>query len=217
MRRAPPSWRDWANRTSLPEPEIGEFHHSSVTFGSLPRITAAETMEQSIYMTAEPRTEFAALLETHRRLIFKVAHTYAGRADVDDLAQEIAAQLWRAFPGYDRARRFSTWMYRIALNVAISWLRAEASHRQRSVPYDAEAHEPSVSDGFDADDGSRILRGFIDSQGPLDRAVLLLYLEERPLAEISEILGITVTNLTTKISRLKERLRSYAEKEHGTR
>ena len=74
----------------------------------------------------------------HRRLVFKVAHTYArGRADVEDLAQEIAAQLWRAFPAYDRARRFSTWMYRIALNVAISWLRTEAPRRRRSVPYDA--------------------------------------------------------------------------------
>ena len=69
-----------------------------------------------------------------------------------------------------------------------------------------QLHEPAVSDELDADDGSRILRGFIESQGPLDRAVLLLYLEERPLAEISEILGLTTTNLTTKINRLKERL-----------
>ena len=72
--------------------------------------------------------------------------------------------------------------------------------------YEAELHEPAVGDHAGADDGSRILRGFIDSQGPLDRAVLLLYLEERPLAEISEILGITTTNLTTKINRLKQRL-----------
>ena len=85
------------------------------------------------------------------------------------------------------------------------------------MPYDAELHEPAVSERHDADDGSRILRGFIESQGPLDRAVLLLYLEERPLAEISEILGLTTTNLTTKINRLKQKLTLYAEKEHGTR
>lgn len=169
-------------------------------------------------MIPDSAAEFVNLLRDHQRLIYKVASSYGrGRADVEDLAQEIAAQSWRAFPSYDAQRRFSTWLYRIALNVAISWLRAEAPRRQRSVPYDAGLHEPSVSDEFDAGDGSRILRGFIDSQGPLDRAVLLLYLEERPLAEISEILGITTTNLTTKINRLKERLRLYAEKEHGTR
>jgi RNA polymerase sigma-70 factor (ECF subfamily) len=169
-------------------------------------------------MNPERGAEFAALLDEHRRLVFKVAHTYArGAADVEDLAQEIAAQLWRAFPAYDRARRFSTWMYRIALNVAISWLRAEAPRRRRSVPYDAGLHEPVADATVDDDEGRRLLRGFIDSQDALNRAVLLLYLEEHSCAEMSEILGVTETNLTTKIHRLKERLRLYAEKHHGTR
>lgn len=175
-------------------------------------------MQSSAYMIPDRAAGFVALLGEHRRLVYRVAGSYArGRDDIEDLAQEIAAQAWRAFPAYDPARRFSTWLYRIALNVAISWLRAEAPRRQRSVPYEAELHEPAASDDLDADDGSRILRGFIDSQAPLDRAVLLLYLDERPLAEISEILGLTTTNLTTKINRLKERLRTYAETEHGTR
>jgi RNA polymerase sigma factor (sigma-70 family) len=175
-------------------------------------------MQHAAFMTAAAGAEFSALLESNRRLIFKVANTYGrGRADVEDLAQEIAAQSWRAFPTYDPARSFSTWMYRIALNVAISWLRAEAPRRQRSVPFDAELHDAPVNAVDDADDGSRILRGFINTQGPLDRALLLLYLEERPNAEIAEILGITATNVTTKINRLKERLRAYAENAHGTR
>jgi RNA polymerase sigma factor (sigma-70 family) len=162
--------------------------------------------------------DFAALLEVNRRLIFKVAHTYGrGRDDIEDLAQEIAAQSWRAFPAYDPSRSFSTWLYRIALNVAISWLRAEAPRRRQSVSYEADLHDAAVTAAFDAEDGSRILRGFIDTQGPLDRALLLLYLEERPNTEIAEILGITTTNVTTKINRLKERLRAYAEKNHGTR
>jgi RNA polymerase sigma factor (sigma-70 family) len=178
----------------------------------------AETMQTSTDMTAGTAAEFVTLLRDHQRLVYRVAGSYGrGRADVEDLAQEIAAQAWRAFPAYDAQRRFSTWLYRIALNVAISWLRAEAPRRQRSVPYEAELHDPAVSDEIDPDDGIRILRGFIDSQGPLDRAVLLLYLEERPLGEISEILGVTITNLTTKINRLKERLTLYAEKAHATR
>ena len=175
-------------------------------------------MEHSLYMNPDLGAEFAALLDEHRRLVFKVAHTYAGPADVEDLAQEIAAQLWRAFPHFDRARRFSTWMYRIALNVAISWLRSEAPRRRRTVPYDHEQHEPaSEPDARDDGEGQRILRGFIESQDPLNRAVLLLYLEEHSYAEMSEILGVSETNLTTKINRLKERLRTFAETQHGTR
>ena len=174
-------------------------------------------MEQVANMTAHGG-DFPALLEGNRRLVYKVAHTYGrGRDDVEDLAQEIAAQAWRAFPNYDRARSFSTWLYRIALNVAISWLRIEAPRRRRSVPFDTEIHAPAVNAVDDPDDGGRILRGFIDSQGPLDRALLLLYLEEHPNNQIAEILGITPSNVTTKINRLKERLRAYAEKTHGTR
>ena len=169
-------------------------------------------------MNLQPGVEFAALLDSHRRLVFKVANTYARAAsDIEDLAQEIAAQLWRAFPAYDRTRLFSTWMYRIALNVAISWLRSEALRRRRSVAYDAELHEPTTEEAPDDDEGRRILRGFIASQDALDRAVLLLYLEERPYSEMSEILGVSATNLTTKVNRLKDRLRAYAEKHHGTR
>jgi len=175
-------------------------------------------MQPAVLMNPAAGAEFSALLESNRRLIFKVANTYGrGRADIEDLAQEIAAQSWRAFPTYDSARSFSTWLYRIALNVSISWLRAEGPRRRQSVSFEAELHDAAVNEPHDADDGTRILRGFIDSQGPLDRALLLLYLEERPNNEIAEILGITGTNVTTKINRLKERLRAYAEKNHGTR
>lgn len=175
-------------------------------------------MRHATEMNHGVSAEFSALLEDNRRLIFKVAHTYAReRADVEDLAQEIAAQSWRAFPSFDPQRRFSTWLYRIALNVAISWLRTEAPRRRRTVPFEAELHDAATGGTFEEDDGARLLRGFIDAQGPLDRALLLLYLEERPYAEIAEILGITATNLTTKVNRLKERLRAFAENEHGTR
>ena len=104
-------------------------------------------MQQSAYMNPAAGAEFVGAARGHRRLIFKVANTYGrGRADVEDLAQEIAAQSWRAFPAYDPQRSFSTWLYRIALNVAISWLRVEAPRRRRSVAYDAELHDAAVSE-----------------------------------------------------------------------
>ncbi len=176
-------------------------------------------MEQAAQTSRASRQDrFLGLLDEHRKILFKVAGSYArGALDRQDLVQEMVVQLWRSFDRYDPALRFSTWMYRIALNVAISWLRSETPRRRRSVAYDAGMHEPAAEDTADEDEGRRILRGFVASQEALDRAVLLLYLEETPYSEMSEVLGITVTNLTTKINRLKDRLRTYAEKHHGTR
>ena len=84
------------------------------------------------------RDAFSSLLQRHAGIVFKVANSYARSLDDrDDLAQEIAAQLWHAYPKYDPARSFSTWMYRVALNVAISQLRSvDVRHRHDAVPLD---------------------------------------------------------------------------------
>jgi len=160
-----------------------------------------------------PHTRFATLLDEHRGIVLKVANTYCRHAeDRRDLAQEIAAQLWRAFPGYDAARPFSTWMYRIALNVAISHLR-NAGSRAPVVPLDEE-HD--THPGFTVDDGSaqhetdqrlRALYAVIDRQSPIDRALLLLWLEDRSQREIADVIGITESNVSTKLNRLKQRIR----------
>lgn len=165
-------------------------------------------MELAVTMTTEARREFATLLELHRGILFKVANSYA-RDPVDraDLAQEIAAQLWRAWPAYDRARPFTTWMYRVALNVAISQLRIRSLRDRHLVPMD-ESHDAGVDDGHEAAAQVRMLQQVIARLAPLDRALVLLYLEERSQREISEILGISETNVATKIARLKQRIRT---------
>lgn len=156
--------------------------------------------------------QFSKLLRVHRKMVFKVANTYARHPeDRADLAQEIAAQLWRAFPAYDPGRSFSTWMYRIALNVAISHMRSATRHAAHNVPLDGQLHETvgghRAADG-DADERVRALYDFIEGLEALDRALLLLYLEEHTYSDIAGILGITETNVATKISRLKQRIRS---------
>ena len=156
--------------------------------------------------TAQP--QFAAVLERHRGLVFKVANGY-GRDPEDraDLAQEIAAQLWRAWPGYDPARPLTTWMYRIALNVAISHLRGRSRHDAHHVALD-ESHEAIEGAADDADaDRLQSLQRLIAQLDPLNRALLLLYLDERSHREIAEILGLSETNVATRIGRLKQRLR----------
>lgn len=170
-------------------------------------------MDFTATMTADAGQAFAERLQRHRGIVFKVAGSYARDPhDRDDLAQEIAAQLWRAWPKYDAARPFSTWMYRIALNVAISHMRSEAHRRRHAVPFDDALHDIADDDADDAAtaDGLRMLRRFIATLEPLDRALLLLYLDERGTREMAEVLGISESNVTTKISRLKQRIRAHA-------
>lgn len=154
---------------------------------------------------------FSERLQRHRGIVFKVANSYANLPeDRDDLAQDIAVQLWRAWPGYDPSRSFTTWMYRVALNVAITHLRERTLRRRHDAgPLDDALHDTADGDGADheRDQHVRLLQAFIGRQAPLDRALLLLYLDERPQRDIAEILGITESNVSTKIGRLKQRIR----------
>ena len=163
-------------------------------------------------MTAnDARDTFGTLLQRHSGIIFKVVNSYARGADERaELAQEIAAQLWRAWPKYDPTRSFSTWMYRIALNVAISHLRQqELRRRHDAVPLDDALHDVADANALDPEQAQhlRLLQAFIARQPPLERALLLLYLDDRPQREIAEILGISESNVSTKIGRLKQRIR----------
>lgn len=171
-------------------------------------------MELTATMTDARLHVFDELLQQHRGIVYKVANSYARSAeDRADLAQEIAMQLWRAWPQYDDTRPFSTWMYRIALNTAISFLRDETRRRRHAVPLDAETHDPAdehAHDHHETGDAFRVLYRFMDTLGPLDRALLVLYLEERSTREMAEILGLSESNVTTKIGRLKQRIREYA-------
>lgn len=159
-------------------------------------------------MTPSPRPDdFEALLGEHRGILHKVANTYCRNlADREDLAQEITVQLWRSFPAFDGRCRFSTWATRIALNVAISHVRQETARARHTVP--AEDHHLEIADepGAPAED-LLLLHRFIEGLDGLDKALALLYLDGSTHQEIAEVLGITPTNVATKIGRLKERLR----------
>ncbi|MCX4247954.1 RNA polymerase sigma factor [Paraliomyxa miuraensis] len=154
------------------------------------------------------RQAFCALIEQHRRIVLKITHTYCrNQADREDLGQEIIGQLWRAFPSYDPARSFSTWMYRIALNVAISRMRYQV--RRPTVPLGDAPHElaDGADDALEHDQRVLALYRFIDALDEMNRALLLLYLEDHSNSDIADILGITATNVSTKLNRLKNRMK----------
>ena len=169
--------------------------------------------EKQTFMTARQHQQrFESLLREHRRIVFKVAGLHSRSvADRDDLMQEISAQLWRSFGSYDEARaKFSTWMYRIALNVAISQARREHwSEADRFEPLETH-HLDMIGGGepiAEQDERLQALYAFIGQLDSLNRALILLYLEDRNYSEIAEILGISEINVATKISRIKQKLR----------
>jgi RNA polymerase sigma factor (sigma-70 family) len=184
-------------------------------FRRVVRITSQDTVNIAVAMNEDARAELGELLRSHRGIVLKVAGIYCRDAwDREDLAQEIAAQLWRAFPSFDRARKFSTWMYRIALNVAISFVRRRRVRARHDVPLDTTRHDVIDPNGRDpdADERTRLLYRFIEELGELDRALLTLYLDEYSHGDIAEVLGISETNVATKISRLRQRFGRQAAK-----
>ena len=155
---------------------------------------------------------FLPLLEEHKKILYKVAGSYCRNdADRQDLIQEIAVQLWRSFDRYDERYRFSTWMYRIALNVAISFYRSESRRKRDTVPAEDSILEIADARGFtEADENLQILQRLIRQLDELDRALIILYLDGNRYDTIAEILGISETNVGTKINRIKQKLRDLA-------
>ena len=154
---------------------------------------------------------FVLLLEEHKRILYKVASVYcADTEDRRDLVQEMVIQLWRSFPRYDDQLKFSTWMYRIGMNVAISFLRSEGRRGRETVALEQiDIIDYAAADRVmgEAGDDVRLLQRLVSQLDEMSRALIVLYLEGYSHAEIAEILGISVTNAGTRISRIKNRLR----------
>lgn len=159
------------------------------------------------------REAFVARIDAHGGLLQKVARVYAWTdADRDDLVQDILAQAWRAFPAYDATRPFGTWLYRIALNVAISWVRRHVPRQRLTVPLDVDVHDTGGAP-LETADAARLvaLTAAVRELPPLDRALVLLYLDDHGHREIAAVLGLSETNVATKLHRLKRRLRQRLE------
>jgi RNA polymerase sigma factor (sigma-70 family) len=158
---------------------------------------------------------FTSLIDKNRGLIYKVANSYCqSNEDRKDLIQEIVMQLWRAFEKYDEKYKLSTWMYRISLNVAISFYRKENRRKDVTPLVNNDVLTMAVEPELDEpDENVRLLYEFISGLNKLDRAVMLLYLEDENYQDIADTLGITETNVATKINRIKTKLRhKYSKK-----
>ena len=155
------------------------------------------------------KDQFLTLILENRKIIYKISHAYCGDPeDRKDLEQEIIIQLWQSSDKYDAQYKLSTWIYRIALNVAISFLRREKSRKKQVTPADQSLIErvEDQSESADLESNINLLYHFINQLDELNRALMLLYLDDYPYKEIAEILGISETNVATKIGRNKQQL-----------
>jgi len=151
--------------------------------------------------------EFIELINNNRALIFKVCNLYCG--DIEsrrDLFQEVVLQIWKSFPGFRKEAANSTWIYRIALNTAISNFRKE-SKRPPKQALDITAFEiPDMSDAANNHENMSMLNRAIKELTEIEKAIILLYLDEKSYDEISDIIGISISNVGVRLNRIKNKL-----------
>lgn len=157
-------------------------------------------------------SEFVEHLRQHKRILYKVSSTYCrDREDRRDLVQEILIELWTAFPRYDGRALFSTWAYRIAMNVAISHVRHRTRQQRdvrQTVSLDELGLDFSAADELEHSqaDNMRTLQILIRDLDELNRGLILLFLDGYNADETAEIMGISASNVSTRINRLKQKL-----------
>lgn len=154
------------------------------------------------------KDQFLDLLESNKKIIFKVVNSFSyNTEDRKDLCQEIILQLWKAFPKYNDTYAITTWIYRIALNVSISFRRKEKTRETTQSGYFQNFDLLHWDDSV-INEQLKQLYQFIELLKPFDKAIIILYLEGHKNKEIAEITGISETNVSSKLSRIKKKLSS---------
>lgn len=139
-------------------------------------------------------------------IIIKICRAYTNsEADFEDYYQEVCLQIWRSRNNFKEKSQWSTWVYRIALNVCLTLLKSEKRRKEKAtetLPNLASEHNQAFSN-----ESLNYLFEAIRQLSEIDRAVILLYLEEKPYPEIAEIMGTNANNIGVRITRIKERLK----------
>ena len=159
----------------------------------------------------EQKQIFEGWLDQYKALVFKVVKAYAlSPMDQNDLFQEITIQLWHSIPTFRQESSVSTWIYRIALNTAIKWVRREQKH---SLAEPLENVEFVLNDsGVKVDERLEWLYEEIHQLDEIDRSLILLLLDGFSYKEMSGILGVTESNVGVKINRIKKHLITKSKK-----
>lgn len=151
---------------------------------------------------------FISIIDAHKGIIYKVANAYCKHEEnKQDLIQEIIYQLWKSFENYNPRFKHSTWIYRVALNTSISFYRKNSLRQPNTIVITNHIQNTVASFQEEIDPNLALLQQFIRELKEIDKAIILLFLEEKSHKEIAEILGISSSNVATKIGRIKQILR----------
>ncbi len=158
-----------------------------------------------------PEKEFISLLNEHQKIIYKVCNLYMDRhADRDDLFQEITLQAWKAYANFRGDAKFSTWLYRVALNTAITFFRKEK--RAPSI-FTTDILPDQNEDAYDPiEEQVKAMYAAIGNLSKIDKAIVMLYLEDYSYIEIGDMMGITANNVAVKMNRIKIKLKEETQK-----
>jgi RNA polymerase sigma-70 factor (ECF subfamily) len=162
-------------------------------------------------LAIEEEKKFIDLINGNQGLIHKVCIMYENDPDArNDLFQEIVLQLWRSFPSFRGEAKITTWMYRIALNTAISGFRKQTRYVKTE---DLQEAHFNISDysGDEREEDSQRLQWAIRQLTEIERAMIMMALEEVPYDEIAETIGITQNNVRVRMNRIREKLRKLME------
>ncbi len=159
-------------------------------------------------MNKELEHSFVIQLEKNQNIVHKICRLYTNDNDShNDLFQEITIQLWRAFPKFRGDSKFSTWMYRVALNTAITLYR-KSKRRIRTQDFEEVSFKISAEYYDDTSEQQlKLMYGAVKELNDIEKALVFLYLENKPYKEIAETLGISEVNARVKMNRTKDKLR----------
>ncbi len=153
--------------------------------------------------------DFITLAEQHQGIIHKVCSMYcSNESDRKDLFQDILIQWWRAFPSFKGQSKFTTWAYRVAINTAISNYRKQKRRPNLNALSIDEFQIPDLTyKSIEEEERSQYLYQAINQLSKVEKAIMMLYLEEYSYDEIAEMIGITKSNVGVKINRIKAKLK----------
>ncbi len=160
-------------------------------------------------MNKELEHSFVELLEKHQNIVHKVCRLYTNNRDAhNDLFQEITIQLWKAYPKFRGEAKFSTWMYRVGLNTAITIYR---KNKRRIITQEFDSFQFKISsEVFDDTEEQqlKLMYKAVHQLNDIEKALIFLYLEDKNYSEISETMGISEVNARVKMNRIKTKLRT---------
>ena len=155
---------------------------------------------------------FEETINRHLNLVYKVASVYTTNADdKNDLVQDILYQAWKSFDSFRQESKISTWLYRVAMNVAIYQVKTRKRNIE-AIPLTDQNSELTEDNSNETEEQWRRILFYINRLNLLDKGIVLLYLENKSHEEIAEITGLSVSNVGTKLSRIKEKLRQQVTK-----